>query len=104
MYGETAVEGLSAVAILDRLAPHALASSFVELRRWTPDWLAEALLEAGFSEASVTAHPGDAARLAGRGALRVSEAAATASFGTVTVDLGRRVSREPGAAMVTAIR
>lgn len=104
VYGETAVEGLSAVAILERLAPYAVASSFIELRRWTPNWLTEALLEAGFREASVTAHAGDAARLAGRGALRVSEAAAAASFAGVTADLGRRVSREPGAAMVTAIR
>jgi ubiquinone/menaquinone biosynthesis C-methylase UbiE len=103
-YGETAVGGLNAVAILERLAPYAVASSFVELRRWTPDWLAGALLEAGFSEARTTAHPGDAARLAGRGALRASEAAAVASFGAVTADLGRRVSREAGAAMVTAVR
>ncbi len=104
VYGETAVEGLSAVVILERLAPYALASSSMELRRWTPDWLAEALIDAGFREATVTAHPGDAARLAGRGALRVSEAAAVASFSAVTADLGRRVSREAGAAMVTAIR
>lgn len=104
VYGETAVEGLSAVAILERLAPYAVASSFVELRRWTPEWLAEALLAAGFREASVTAHAGDASRLAGRGALRVSEAVAAASFATVTADLGRRVSREAGASMVTAIR
>jgi len=103
-YGETAVEGLQAIAILERLAPHAFASSFVELRRWTPDWLADALLEAGFREARTTAHPGDAARLAGRGALRVSEVAAAASFAAVTTDLGRRVAREDGAAMVTAIR
>jgi ubiquinone/menaquinone biosynthesis C-methylase UbiE len=103
-YGETAVEGLQAIAILERLAPHAVASAFVELRRWTPDWLAEALVAAGFREARVTAHPGDAARLTGRGALRVSELAAIASFAAVTADLGRRVSREDGASMVTAIR
>ncbi len=103
-YGETAVDGLQAIAILERLAPYAFASSFVELRRWTPDWLAEALLEAGFRETRTTAHPGDAARLAGRGALRVSELAAEASFAAVTGDLGRRISREDGASMVTAIR
>lgn len=103
-YGETAVEGLTAVAILEQLAPFAFVSSFVELQRWTPGWLAEALLEAGFRESRTTAHPGDAARLAGRGALRVSEVAAMASFSTVTADLGGRVSREEGAAMVTAIR
>lgn len=103
-YGETSVEGLTAVAILERLAPYATASSFVELRRWTPDWLADALLEAGFREATTTAHPGDAARLAGRGALRASEVAAVASFEAVTRDLGRRVSREAGAGMVVAVR
>jgi SAM-dependent methyltransferase len=103
-YGETRVDGRDAVAILERLAPHAVASSFVELRRWTPAWLAKALLETGFREATTTAHAGDAARLAGRGALQVGEAVAAASFASVTADLGRRVSREAGAAMVTAVR
>ncbi|MCA9856850.1 MAG: class I SAM-dependent methyltransferase [Dehalococcoidia bacterium] len=103
-WGETQVEEGAAIAILERLAPHAFASSFVELRRWTPAWLADALLEAGFSEARTTAHPGDAARLAGRGVLRAGEAAAVAAFESVTGDLGRRVSREDGTAMVTAIR
>src|SRR5690606_14454683 len=59
-YGETRVEDSEAVAILERLAPYAFASSFVDLRRWTPDWLSEALLDAGFREARTTAHPGDA--------------------------------------------
>ena len=104
VYGETQVEEGAAIAILERLAPYAFASSFVELRRWTPAWLAEALIEAGFSDAHTTAHPGDAARLAGRGALRASETAAVAAFDSVTSDLGRRVSREDGTAMVTAVR
>ncbi len=103
-YGETRVEDGAAIAILEQLAPHAFASSFVELRRWTPGWLAEALVEAGFREARTTAHAGDAARLAGRGALHASEATAVAAFGSLTADLGRRVSREDGAAMVTAVR
>ncbi|MEX2373020.1 MAG: class I SAM-dependent methyltransferase, partial [Dehalococcoidia bacterium] len=106
-YGETLVEGDThdlASSILDRLAPHAERSSVVELRRWTPDVLAEALRAAGFAEARTTAHPGDAARLAGRGAIAVGDDAARASFDAVTADLGRRVSREDGAAMVTAVR
>lgn len=109
-YGETRVQGpgsdggLDALAVLERLAPYATASSFVELRRWTPAWLAAALLAAGFREARTTAHPGDAARLAGRGALRASEDAALVSFEAITRDLGARVSREAGSAMVTAVR
>ncbi|MDA1240706.1 MAG: class I SAM-dependent methyltransferase [Chloroflexi bacterium] len=103
-YGETRVEGLHAVSILERLAPFAIASSFVELRRWTPDWLAEALIRAGFREAHTTAHPGDAARLAGRGAIQISAAAAAVSFASITEEIGRRVSREAGAGMVTAVR
>ncbi|MGE3961978.1 MAG: class I SAM-dependent methyltransferase [Dehalococcoidia bacterium] len=103
-YGETLVEDTEAIAVLDRLAPHAFASSFVELRRWKPAWLADALTEAGFREARTTAHAGDAARLAGRGALRTGEPAALAAFEGVTRELGRRVSREDGSAMVTAVR
>ncbi|MCK9487155.1 MAG: methyltransferase domain-containing protein [Dehalococcoidia bacterium] len=103
-YGETLVEGGLATEVLERLAPFALASSVVELRRWTPSWLAEALLAAGFREARTTAHPGDAARLAGRGMIALGEDAARAAFEGVTADLGARVSREAGAAMVTAVR
>ena len=103
-YGETRVDATLAIEALERLAPYATASSFVELRRWTPAWLADALLRAGFSEAWTTAHAGDAARLAGRAAVQVDAAAAAASFEAVTADLGRRISREDGAGMVTAIR
>lgn len=103
-YGETQVEGDAAVHVLERLAPFASHSSLVALRRWTPSWLATALLEAGFAEAMTTAHAGDAARLAGRGAVAMGEQVARAGFTTVTGDLGRRVSRGPGAAMVTAVR
>src|SRR5690606_11031236 len=53
-YGETAVGGLAAVGILERLAPYAVASSFVGLRCWTPEWLGHVLLEAGFGEARTT--------------------------------------------------
>ncbi len=104
VYGETdASDGLGE-RILERLAPLAVASSVVELRRWTPSWLAEALLRAGFREARTTAHAGDAARVASRGVVALGEDAARAAFQGVTADLGARVSREPGAAMVTALR
>jgi hypothetical protein len=103
-YGETRVEGDTALDVLERLAPLAERSSVVELRRWTPYWLAEALLGAGFSEARTTAHAGDAARLAGRAAIAMGEEIARAAFTATTGDLGRRVSREAGAAMVTAVR
>jgi len=103
-YGETRVEAGLAAEILERLAPYAVASSVVELRRWTPAWLAEALLAAGFAEARTTAHAGDAARLAGRGTIAMGALVAEAAFDGVTGDLGRRVSREAGGAMVTAIR
>jgi len=103
-YGETLVEGARALEVVERLAPYAIASSFVELRRWTPAWLAEALLHAGFREARTTAHAGDAARLAGRAAIRLGAESAAATFSSVTADLGRRVAREGGAGMVTAIR
>jgi ubiquinone/menaquinone biosynthesis C-methylase UbiE len=103
-YGETQVEGDSAIRVLEHLAPFASHSSLVKLRRWTPSWLAAALLAAGFSEATMSAHAGDAARLAGRGAIAMGEHVARAGFTSATTDLGRRVSREAGAAMVTAIR
>lgn len=99
-YGETRVDG-GAIDLLEQLAPHALHSSVVELRRWTPEWLAEALRGAGFREASTTAHAGDAARLAARQAIAAGDAT---MFAATTREIGRRVSREDGAAMVTAIR
>ena len=103
-YGETQVVGNTAVRVLERLAPFASHSSLMELRRWTPSWLAAALIEAGFTEGTTSAHAGDAARLAGRGAIAMGEEVARAGFASTTGDLGRRVSRERGAAMVTAIR
>jgi len=104
-YGETRVEADVAVGILERLAPHAERSLVVELRRWTPEWLVEELGRAGFSDARATAHAGDAARLAARDASAIEDPIALlAAFEDVTRDLGRRVSREPGSAMVTAVR
>lgn len=97
-YGETRVTAEQACAFIERLTPHARESLVVELRRWTPEWLAEALLRAGFRQARTTAHPGDAARAL------VRSGQAPADFLASTRELGRRLSREPGDAMVTAIR
>ncbi|MPZ97898.1 MAG: methyltransferase domain-containing protein [Dehalococcoidia bacterium] len=106
-FGETLLEAGSPLGapLLERLAPHALASMCVEMRRWTTAWLVEALHEAGFREARGTVHPGDLARRAGRELI----AGATAehlggSFEAVAGALGRATGRLDGDAMVEAVR
>ncbi len=106
-YGETLVDAASplGVPLLERLAPLARASLVVELRRWTTEWLVEALRGAGFREVRATVHTGDLARMVGRQLIARGEAEALAPhFATVTRALGEAAAQQPGESMVTAIR
>jgi SAM-dependent methyltransferase len=106
-YGETLVDADSplGVPLLERLAPFARQSLTVELRRWTTDWLIEALRRAGFRDVRATVHTGDLARLVGRALIARGEAEALAPhFDTLTRALGEAVAQQPGESMLTAIR
>ena len=106
-YGETLVDADSplGVPLLERLAPLARRSFVVELRRWTTDWLVEALRTAGFRDVRATVHTGDLARLFARPLIARGEADALAPhFEAITRALGEAAAQQPGESMVTAIR
>ena len=106
-YGETLVDADSPLGapLLERLAPLARRSLVVELRRWTTDWIVEALRAAGFSDVRATVHTGDLARLFARPLIARGEAEALAPhFDAITRALGEAAARQPGESMVTAVR
>ena len=104
--GETALESDSDLGapLLERLVPHAERSLVVDLRRWTTDWLVAALFDAGFAEAHGTAHPGEVAREHGRRLIAEGQIPDLEGFARTTQAIGRRVPREAGSRMVTAVR
>jgi SAM-dependent methyltransferase len=107
-YGETLLEGPWAalgVPLLKRLAPLALDSTVLELRRWTTPWLVAALRSAGFSEARGTAHPGELGRHFARDLLASDGMDEVApSFEQTVADIGRTALALPGDEMVFAVR
>ncbi|MEZ4502451.1 MAG: class I SAM-dependent methyltransferase [Dehalococcoidia bacterium] len=105
-WGETRLRPALGVPLFERLAPHALRSTRVEMRRWTTVWLVDALSQAGFASVRATAHPGEAARHIGRD-LIASGVAATldaATFEALAAAIGRTTGTLPGTTMVEAVR
>ena len=104
-YGETLLTPALGIPLLEQLAPFARRATVVELRRWTTAWLVEALRGAGFREVVATAHPGDVARHVAR-ELRAAGAidAVAPQFEALASAIGRAAGRQPGSAMVAAIR
>jgi SAM-dependent methyltransferase len=105
-WGETRLVPGLGVALLERLAPHALEVTRVELRRWTTAWLVEALRAAGFAEVRATVHPGEVARHIGRDVISSGAAPAldVTMFEAVAGAIGRVGGAIPGDAMVEAVR
>jgi len=104
-YGETLLSQALGVPLLERLAPHALRSTVVDLRRWTTEWLAAALCAAGFAEARPTVHAGEVGRrfardLLARGAIEPF----VPLFAEATRALGALAGSQDGRGMITALR
>ena len=104
-YGETLLRPPLGVPAVERLAPHALGSTVVELRRWTTEWLATALRGAGFATVETTVHPGELGRRFARDLAATGEIEAFVPlFGRVTAALGGIARDLPGRQMITAVR
>ena len=104
--GETRLEVGSSLGaeLLASLAPYALASLAVELRRWTTDELIADLEAAGFSEVRGTLHSGERGRAYGRERIASGETVDLAEFEALTREIGERAAATDGAGMVTAQR
>ena len=104
-YGETLLMPELGIALLERLAPLALGSTVVELRRWTTAWLVEALRCAGFRDVRATAHPGELGRHVARAlSTRGTIDAVAPHFDELTAAIGVAAGAQPGDAMVAAVR
>ena len=92
------------VALLERLAPFAVASLAVELSRWTTSWLMEALSEVGFDEVRGTLHSGERGRAYGRERIASGDAVDLEEFGELSREIGERAAATEGEGMVTGVR
>ncbi len=104
--GETRLEPDSPLGapLLERLAPHALDSLAVELRRWTTEELIADLEVAGFSEVWGTLHSGERGRAYGRERIASDDPVILEEFDALTREIGERAAATDGAGMVTARR
>jgi len=106
MLGETRLREGSplGVALLERLAPFAVASLAVELQRWTTSWLMDALREVGFDEVRGTLHSGEWGRAYGRERIASGDAVDLEEFGKLSREIGERAAATEGEGMVYAAR
>ena len=100
--GETALDEGIAGGLLERLAPLALDSLAVELRRWTTEELIAELGAAGFSEVWGTLHSGERGRAYGRERVTSGGGVDLEEFAALSREIGERAAATPGAGMVTA--
>jgi len=111
--GETRLEGEFGQELLTQLAPFALDSLAVELRRWTTDELIADLDAARFSEVWGTLHSGERGRAYGRERIASTSGGAAGAgdkpvdleeFAALSREIGERAAATDGAGMVTARR
>lgn len=104
--GETRLEAGSPLGadLLANLAPHAITSLAVELRRWTTDQLIADLEGAGFAKVWGTLHSGERGRAYGRERISSDEPIALEEFDALSREIGERAAATDGAGMVTATR
>ena len=104
-FGDALLTPALGVPLLERLAPHALRSTVVEMRRWNTEWLAEALRLAGFHSVRATAHPGMVARHVARDLLATGAIeAVTPVFEELASAIGRAAGARDGRELIEAVR
>lgn len=104
-FGDAVLTPALGVPLLERLAPHALRSTVVEMRRWTTEWLIEALRAAGFATVRGTAHPGMVARQVARDLLATGAIATVEPvFEHLAGAIGRASGARDGRELIEAIR
>ncbi|MSP21962.1 MAG: hypothetical protein EXR66_02910 [Dehalococcoidia bacterium] len=104
-FGDAVLTPALGVPPLERLAPHALRSTVVELRRWDTEWLIEVLRRAGFASARGTPHPGEVARHAARQLIALGAAdALDCAFEEVAGAIGRAAGARDGHELIEAVR
>lgn len=104
-YGESVCTPALGVAALEKLAPFAIGATVVEMRRWTTEWLVEALRTAGFNDVRATVHPGELGRRFARPLLRAGRMEPFAPlFDAATQALGSLAGSQPGRGVVAAVR
>jgi hypothetical protein len=104
-FGDALLTRALGVPLLERLAPLALRSTVVEMRRWDTEWLIEALRGAGFASVRGTPHPGEVARHVGRELIASGAAAALgATFEEVASAIGRAAGARDGRELIEAVR
>jgi len=104
-FGDAVLTPALGVPLLERLVPHALRSTVVEMRRWTTEWFAEALREAGFVSVRATAHPGMVARHVARDLLASGAIEAVAPvFEDLAGAVGRAAGARDGRELIEAVR
>ncbi len=104
-FGDAVLTPALGIPLLERLRPHVLRSTVVELRRWNTEWFAEALRLAGFRSVRATAHPGMVARHVARDLLASGAIEAVAPvFQEVASAIGRAAGARDGRELIEATR
>ncbi len=104
-FGDALLTSDLGLPLLQRLAPHVLRATVVEMRRWTTEWFADALVAAGFASVRATAHPGMVARHVAR-YLLASGALETVApvFEDLAGAIGRAAGARAGRELIEAVR
>ncbi|MDA0353168.1 MAG: methyltransferase domain-containing protein [Chloroflexi bacterium] len=100
--GETRLDEGFGRELLARLAPFAIDSLAVELRRWTTPELIADLEGAGFAEVWGTLHSGERGRAYGRERATSNDPIGLEEFEALAAEIGTRAAATDGAGMVTA--
>ncbi len=104
-FGDALLTPALGIPLLVRLAPYAVRSTVVEMRRWTTEWLIEALQGAGFASVRGTAHPGMVARQVARELMATGDIDVVAPvFEGLASAIGRAGGARDGRELVEAVR
>ncbi len=104
-FGDALLTPALGIPLLERLAPYAVRSTVVEMRRWTTEWFIQALRAAGFASVRGTTHPGMVARQVARDLLASGAIDMVAPvFAELAGAIGRASGARDGRELVEAVR